>query len=388
MKKPNVMFAGLGHAGTKIAITAARQFALPLYTFAAIDIPNETINLDANDVDRLFPMEGGWEASFSSALDGITMLVLTLGLGGKTGIEAAKAAIAAAASRSIPVIVLATTPFSFEGEQRHAAAARGATALRQTTNAAIILPNDQLFAAFSAENTNCAAAFEQADVWVAEVASSILRPFTYANLINVRPQNLEWLLTRKNAFVSVGIGWGEGENAVQEAVQQLSECVFLRSHAGASQADAALVMVSIPDDTTFGQAMGCLTAVKRLFATRLKLEIGLCQDETLAEGIRIVALMRFPARNARQAEAAISPQTASSTVQDAESPDTPHSSPAAEAASTEQPDNGGELQLELPIADIAEYKTGFFSKSSPTRHNFENLDIPTYMRQKIPIDNR
>ncbi len=368
---PKIMFIGLGHAGTKTMLTAAEQFNSPLYVFAAVDVPNELINLDMKDVGQTFPFEAGWENTLEQSLTGLQLLVIFMGLGGKTAPEAARAAIAKAAEKHLPVVTFATLPFDFEGEQRRTAASRAVTMLRKGSSALILLPNQLLFEQFP-DNTNVLAAFERADTWIAEVACSVLKPFTRSNIINIRFENLTWLVDCKNATVSVGIGWGEGEDAVAEAVQQLSASPFLKHQTGISQADAAVVMVSMSMDATIGQLEGCLTAVKRLFSPHLKLEIGACQDETLAEGIRITALMRFPGRTPRRQQDASAPSTSAA--------DETHPAPAADEPSE------AERQLLLPMTDIMEYKTGIFNKNEPTKHNFENLDVPTFIRRNIHID--
>ena len=365
-----IMFIGLGHAGTKAMLTAAEQFNSPLYAFAAVDVPNEIINLDMKDAGQAFSFEPGWETALEHSLTGLQLLVLFLGLGGKTAPEAAKAIIAKASEKKLSVIAFATLPFDFEGEQRRTAASRAVTTLRKVANALILLPNQLLFEQFP-NDTNALAAFERADAWIAEVACSVLKPFTRSNIINVRIENLTWLMDCKNATVSVGIGWGEGEDAVAEAVQQLSASPFLKHQTGIAQADAALVMVSMSMDATIGQLEGCLTAVKRLFSPHLKLEIGACQDDTLAEGIRITALMRFPGRTQRRQQEATTP----SPVADETQP-----TPAVEEP------NETERQLLLPMTDIMEYKTGIFNKNEPTKHNFENLDVPTFIRQNVHFD--
>jgi len=373
---PKVMFIGLGHAGTKVMLTAAEQFSSTHYAFAAVDVPNEVINLDMKDIGQTFSIEPEWEGKLEKSLAGLELLVLFLGLGGKTAAEAAKTAIAKAQGKNLPVMAFATLPFDFEGEQRRTAASRAVTMLRKSANALIILPNQLLFEQFPKE-TNAVSAFERADTWIAEVACCVLKPFTFANIINIRRENLLWLLDCKNATVSVGIGWGEGEDAVAEAVQQLSASPFLKHQTGISQADAAVVMVSMPVDANIGQLEGCLTAVKRLFLPNLKLEIGACQDETIAEGIRIVALMRFPGRAPRkQPQEASTPSAAATTTEDA---------PVAHA--TDEPSET-DRQLLLPMTDIMEYKTGIFNKNEPTKYNFENLDVPTYIRQNVHIDTR
>ena len=173
-KSPKVMFAGLGHAGIKAMLTAAGQFDSQYYSFVAIDTPNEIINLDAKCFDHAFPTEAGWENAFGNSLQGLQMLALFMGLGGKTAPDAAKLAIAAENEKNIPVVAFATLPFSFEGEQRKIAASHAVTALRQGTNATIILPNDLLFSQFP-KDSNAMAAFERADEWIAEVACSVLK---------------------------------------------------------------------------------------------------------------------------------------------------------------------------------------------------------------------
>lgn len=360
-----VMLAGLGHAGTKAALIAARQFPSPGYRFIAVDTATELDSLQDDALDQVILMTENWESRIPDLIQGLEMLVIILGLGGKTAPEAARSLLKAAELLNVPVAVIATTPFSFEGDQHRLAATKAYSTLKSAANAVILLPNDLLLGQFP-QNYDAVFAYEQADSWIAEVAVSLLKPFTFTNVINVRREKLEWLLKRKNASCAVAIGWGDGDDAITDAVSQIENSPFLQQQLEHGQADAALVIVTFPEGSTLEQVHGCLNALKRHFAPQLELEIGACIDDSVSEEIRIVTLMRFPAT--RQKNAA---ETA------ANHPDENDADTHAAA------DSRG---LTPPETSISDYTTGIFNRNSPTAYRYENLDVPTYIRKHIPID--
>ena len=286
------------------------------------------------------------------------MLLLVVGLGGKTGTRAAKAICGAVRAHrpELPVLIMASMPFAFENGERRALAETSLRELRPFASAIIPLDNELLFAQMPPE-TNSMAAFERADEWLAEVAVSILRPFACANLVNVKFEHLDWLLKERNAQCAIGIGWGEGENAIGDAIAQVMESPFLQRMASSAQADRALAVVTFPEESTLDQVRGCLTTVRSLFADQLSLEMGACVDASVSEGVRIVVLIHFPP-----------------------------AAPTAKGAAARSR-HGSDRQMMLSFtSSITQSRTGIFSASSPTRYQYHNLDIPTYIRQNIDLD--
>lgn len=356
--QPKVMLVGFGEEGSKAVLSSLDQFEAPEYAFAVCDVANVLINIEEPRLAGMFYVSPNWEQGIPMALKGLEMVVLLVGLGGHTGGEAAKVFAQEAVKLQIPVVVLATMPFEFEGPQRQAAAAKSLQELKAVVNSVVVIPNELLFSQL-AMDTNVRAAFEQADNWLTEVAVNILKPFTYMNLINVRKENLLWLTQKKDSTCAVGIGWGEGENPVAEAIQQLSMSPFLQQRMNEASADAALVMVSVPDDTSIQQLQGYMAAIRNFFPQKMEMEIGACTDESVAEGVRVVALMHFPAGRAR-AERGSGEET------------TGHR--------RNRYDDSRQLMLDIP-----EYKTGIFGNRNNTMYDFVNLDVPTYLRWKVKI---
>lgn len=381
-KNVKVMMIGLGQAGLKATEIAAKQFEHPHYAFVGIDKGNEVINLPDNNLDLVIALDEGWEQQLEGLLEKLEMVVLVLGLGGKTGFEAAKTIANYAATTKLPVIVMATTPFAFEAETRRAEAGKALNALQKIVNSVIVIPNETLFGLLPPETT-FKAAFERADEWIAEASVALLRPFTMQNLLNIKLENLEWLIQKQNTTCSLGIGWGEGEDPVFDAITQLSQCPFLRQYAAVSQADAALVMVTFPEDTTTAHAKGCLDAIKKLFPHIKQLEIGACTDESIPEGIRIIALMRFPKRPrvANRIQPSLAFDSTGSGTNDSYQFD--NAPPMVQPLEPTTQEADGQ-QLLLRFNDYSNV-TGIFSPTAPTKHNFENLDVPTYLRQGVFI---
>ena len=92
----------------------------------------------------------------------VSVSILQAGMGGGTGTGGAPVIAGIAKSMGILTVGIVTTPFSFEGRRRAVQAQEGISALRNSVDTLIVIPNDKLLSAVS-PNTPVTEAFNLAD---------------------------------------------------------------------------------------------------------------------------------------------------------------------------------------------------------------------------------
>lgn len=116
------------------------------------------------------------QARFREALASCRLLVLTAALGGGTGTGALLPLVELAASMELPVVVVASVPYAFEGDQRARLPEADVQRMQALARAVVMLPGDALLATMPAVPSS-EIAFGRLAAWLGEVAAAILHPF-------------------------------------------------------------------------------------------------------------------------------------------------------------------------------------------------------------------
>lgn len=112
------------------------------------------------------------------------ILFITGGMGGGTGTGAIPFMAAIAAELNKPLVVVVTTPFTFEGHQRRRVAEEGIQQLMQYSNAVIVLPNDKLVQTLDA-NISLVDAFFTSNRILQDVIHGMTTTISKSGLINI-----------------------------------------------------------------------------------------------------------------------------------------------------------------------------------------------------------
>lgn len=359
-KKLSLLIVGVGFTGRKIVTTLNQEFSRDDYSQLLVDPSPELSAQGQSDIPLLVSSEKNWQEKLPPLLAPLKILMLVVGLGGETDARNVRTICETAKARfpDLPIMMIATLPFAFEGEERCQRAQKTLAELRPLVSAVLALDSKLLFSQVEA-STKTTDAFEQVKTKLAEITATLLLPFVKEPLINIEQSQLAWLLGggQTGGWLGVGIGWGEGTNAVDDAFEQVMSSPFLQIMDPNIHADKALVIVTLPSEGTLEQALGGLEMVQKQFPFGFSPQVGACVDDSVSEGVRIVVVMHFAKTETPVA-----------------------STPATTAAR-------GQLELQF-ASSMNKAPRGIFENCRPTRYNNQNLDIPTYIRKHIKIDGK
>ncbi len=360
------LLVGIGEAGCRAVLEIGRECELGGFRKMLADTFRGLGKRMVQRGDRLI-LDQDWQGEFQALLIDRELVVLVSGLGSEQESSALRTMSKLVLEKGVSCLIFVLTPFSeFEDERVVHQASSTIDQLKEQANAVVVIPSSLLFSSFP-ENVTVMDAYVQATSWLAEAVSSLLRPLVSENVSNVSLDRLDWLLKQKHSTCSIGLGWGDGPDATDVALDELMSCPLLRRMPGASPIDAGLVILSVSTETTLRQAQQILKQVKGAFDDPMVISFSICQDETLAEGIRITALLRTPDVPEQDKKPA---QEASEAM-------------VAKTAKKRSKKDKNAQQMDLPFAKLS---LGIFSSKEPTRYGGENLDIPTYQRFNTPID--
>ncbi len=116
------------------------------------------------------------QALFGELLGACRLLMVTVTLGGGTGTGALLPLVEYASCMGLPVLVLASTPYSFEGDDRVHLTDDERQRLQELCRAFVVLPADALQGTMPAVPA-VDVAFGRLALWLGEVAAGMLQPF-------------------------------------------------------------------------------------------------------------------------------------------------------------------------------------------------------------------
>lgn len=325
------------------------------------------------------------------------LVFLVVGEGGGTGSGAAPIVAEIAAEAGALVIAFVTMPFSFEGGRRLKQAEEGLRALRQVCDAVIPLPNDVLLQE-AADNETVLDSFSRADEWIGRGVKSIWSMLFKTGLINLDFATLRQAFQQRGGKTLFGLGEGQGENAVADAVASLKLCPLLHTPEFSRKADRLLVNITGGADLTLPKVNELMTAITEQFGRDSHIIMGAVIDEAMPGRVEVCIIgtsdmgsRGVPARRPMPSARSKSPFSARPDI--ANTPKTmpeEHASPAPVATSGAPK---GEIKGIVTSAKVAQEEFGFgevesrghFEKTDRNLFDGQDLDVPTYLRRGIKI---
>ena len=154
------------------------------------------------------------ENEIRELLENTDMIFLTAGMGGGTGTGALPVVARIAKEMEILTVAIVTKPFTFEGRGRISRAERGIEKLKDNVNALIVICNDKLDPKATMQES-----FKVADNVLKQGIQSVTDIITSVGEINLDFADIKTVLDYKGKGY-MGIGKGQGENAVVEATKK------------------------------------------------------------------------------------------------------------------------------------------------------------------------
>jgi cell division protein FtsZ len=319
----------------------------------------------------------------------VDLVFLIAGMGGGTGSGAGPAIAALAAEEGALVIAFCALPFQREGSVRTSRAKAGLEAMQQRCHAVIALPNDVIFKQID-ESATLMEAFALADNWIKLGVHSIWSMLFNTGLMNVDFSTLRSALSDPGGRTLFGIGYGKGDQLVDQALQDLERCPLLHLAEGGFVKDTDQLIVNLTGgpDLTMAMVNQVMDAVSRKFDCRQSLVMGASIDGSFYNQLRIT-VMGTMRRNAPLKgygpvpAASIPPNEPQPASSGQESQPPTLSRPAA----TPPPET--ETSLPRDQKEFAfpsqEDNRGVFDKTRRNIYEGVDLDIPTYIRRGIKL---
>lgn len=152
------------------------------------------------------------------ALRGADMVFVTAGMGGGTGTGAAPVIAQIAKDLGALTVGVVTRPFTFEGRKRSTQAIGGITAMKESVDTLIVIPNDKLLEIVD-KNTPMLEAFREADNVLRQGVQGISDLIAVPGLINLDFADVKTIMSNKGSAL-MGIGMSTGENRASEAAKK------------------------------------------------------------------------------------------------------------------------------------------------------------------------
>lgn len=152
------------------------------------------------------------------ALRGADMVFVTAGMGGGTGTGAAPVIAQIAKELGALTVGVVTRPFTFEGRKRQTQAIGGITAMKESVDTLIVIPNDKLLEIVD-KNTPMLEAFREADNVLRQGVQGISDLIAVPGLINLDFADVKTIMSNKGSAL-MGIGVSTGENRASEAAKK------------------------------------------------------------------------------------------------------------------------------------------------------------------------
>ncbi|MBQ6621745.1 MAG: cell division protein FtsZ [Mogibacterium sp.] len=163
----------------------------------------------------------------TSYLQDADMVFITAGMGGGTGTGAAPVIAKAAMDCGALTVAVVTKPFSFEGKKRWNRAQKGIQYLGNFVDSLVIIPNDKLIDS-SEKNTSMIEAFAMADDVLRQGVQGISDLISEYGIVNVDFADVKTVMEGRGV-AHMGVGRGEGDNRIEEAVKNAIESPLLET---------------------------------------------------------------------------------------------------------------------------------------------------------------
>lgn len=281
-------------------------------------------------------------------LAGVRLAVIVTALGGGTGGGATLETIKHLSTLGIPTIVFATTPFTFEGEDRQRNARGVMSMIEDAANATFFLPLDKLIG----DTANFEDAMRRAIDTVASGVTLFWRLVEKPGYIRLDIERLRHILTGagRGRFATVTV---QGPTRASEAIDKLLRSEMLAASSGPVR--TALVGVLAGNDLLLNEVGQIADGVRGAFGG-LSFDLATVNDEVTFSGRISVVVMLF------------------------------ESSAVAEDKSTVSGIMSSKRKKNKNPLSHGPSGRGRFKNAELTIFNGEDLDIPTFIRRQINLD--
>jgi cell division protein FtsZ len=319
-------------------------------------------------------------------LRGADMVFVTAGEGGGTGTGGAPVVANIARKLGALTVGVVTRPFSFEGKRRAGQAEAGITALRESCDTLIVIPNDRLLQMGDA-GVSLMDAFRSADEVLLNGVQGITDLITTPGLINVDFADVKGVMSGAGTAL-MGIGSSRGDGRALKAAEMAINSPLLE----ASMEGAQGVLMSIAGGSDLGlfEINEAASLVQESAHSDANIIFGTVIDDSLGDEVRVTVIAAgFDANSGNRkpiiiGEATTGPATATPAAPAVEVPQAVPAAPApppptVSTTHTFAPVSAGQVTgspLFEPLTPVSARTNG----SSPFGDEDDDVDVPPFMR--------
>ncbi len=219
------------------------------------------------------------EKEIVEALEGADMVFITCGFGGGTGSGATPVIAKLAKAKGILTVVVVTTPFSFEGEQRRVIAKQAIEELKGQVDSLLVVSNDKLLSVID-EKTTVSNAFEICDDILKQAVQGVTDVILAPGIISIDFASV--MSVMKNSGQALfGTARSIGENRAVEAATKAINSPLLDFSIKGSK--GVLFNVS-GNDIALNEIQEAAKVITQHVDPKAQIIFGAVKDNTLKKG--------------------------------------------------------------------------------------------------------
>ena len=325
------------------------------------------------DPERSRAMAEEQFSMLKSACEGANVVFILAGLGGGAG--SGISPILAKAAREAGALVLAfvTLPFECEGNRRELQAQQNLAYLKSTADGVICLPSQRIFKLIN-ENTSLLDTFRVTGGFVVEAVRGVWHLLMRPGLIQVHFGDLCTLLRDRHAENAFAFVEATGAGRAREVVENILSHPLLDEGRALAESDAVLVSLTAGKDLSMAEINRVIDQVKRQ-CIHAQIIMGAAVDAAMKDKLCVTIIAAKQELSATPAKPHTETRTAGGAASTREVVMTRPSRARKGGAKA--------VQTQLPLSIVSK---GRFDKSEPTKHNGEDLDVPTFLRRGVSLN--
>jgi len=385
---PVVKIFGVGNAGIALLGAldqtefAAAQFAVVNTEAGALAAASAPVKIhlenkllrglgSGGDPDRGRALAEEQFSTLKAACDGANVVFILAGLGGGAGSGVSPVLAKAAREAGALVLAFVTLPFECEGNRREAQAQQSLEQLKTAADGVICLPSQRIFKLID-ENTSLLETFRVTGGFLIEGVRGVWHLLTRPGLIQVHFADLCNLLRDRHAENAFAFVEAAGTARAREVVENILTHPLLEEGHVLGESDAVLVSLTAGKDLSMSEINRVIDQVKRQ-CSHAQIIMGAAIDEAMKDKLCvtvIAAKQSAPPPRALHTETRTAGATTTREV-------------VVTRVSQKRKGPAKPVQAQLPLTIVSR---GRFDKSEPTKHNGEDLDVPTFLRRGVPLN--
>ena len=311
--------------------------------------------------------------SLDPLLAGIRTAMVVLSVSGGTGSALGPSLVRRLKRQGSEVVVLAVTPFGFEGRKRKERSEKALRELRQVADVVLVFSNERLLESSMAKDLR--EGQRALDRALAKTVHGLAHVMEKGGLVHLGVAELKEAVGQgadavgclENAWAGVAEASGEGRE--EAAIEAVVEDILLEDGRAWKDGNRVLVSVITGPETSLQDFHGLLEKIRRRLPVDLPISAGAAVDPERSESLSLTVLVT------RRCEETLLPQ-----VEKTEK--------VEKRVAMESSESKGKRKRKIVAAQGElefDQTPSRFLRSSPTVRGAEDLDRPTFQRKGIVL---